>query len=175
MRSRIAAALEPRFGRNERDDPQPHRMGNRPDQARRAGRRVGRPRRGRSPLLAPSRPKMRSRLRRLGCLFFPLCGFGCGSDLATAHPGRREIVAPGGCHANPDQAPDLLGLCPIDLFCLGGSLSSSKSLRASGWSSISARMGKWMNCSSISRMECSWLGERRLRRFAEARMSQSGT
>jgi hypothetical protein len=28
--------------------------------------------------------------------------------------------------------------------------------------------GKWMNCSSISRMERSWLGERRLRRLAEA-------
>jgi CubicO group peptidase (beta-lactamase class C family) len=53
--------------------------------------------------------------------------------------------------------------------------SSSTSLRASEWSSISARTGKWMNCFSISRMERSWLGERRLRRFAEARMSQSGT
>jgi len=73
-------------------------------------------------LLAPSRPKMRSRLRRLGCVFSPLCGFGCGSDLATGHPGRRQIVAPGGCHANPDQTPDLLGLYRIDLFCLGGSL-----------------------------------------------------
>jgi len=73
-------------------------------------------------LLAPSRPKMRSRFRRLGCVFSPLYGFGCGSDLATGHPGRREIVAPGGCHANPDQAPDLLGLCRIDLFCLGGCL-----------------------------------------------------
>ena len=31
--------------------------------------------------------------------------------------------------------------------------SSSTNLRASGWSSISARTGKWMNCSSISRME----------------------
>jgi hypothetical protein len=83
-----------------------------PTQLRRVGAR----------LLAPSRPKMRSRLRRLRCVFSPLCGFGCGSDLATGHPGRRQIVAPGGCHANPDQTPDLLGLYRIDLFCLGGSL-----------------------------------------------------
>jgi hypothetical protein len=46
---------------------------------------------------------------------------------------------------------------------------SSTSSRASGWSSISARTGKWMNCSSISRMEHSRLGERRLRHLAEAR------
>ena len=43
--------------------------------------------------------------------------------------------------------------------------SSSTNLRASGWSSISARTGKWMNCSSISRMQRWWLGERRLRRL----------
>jgi hypothetical protein len=32
-----------------------------------------------------------------------------------------------------------------------------------------------MNCSSISRTERWWLGERKWRRFAEARMSEAGT
>ena len=70
---------------------------------------------------------MRSRLRRLGGVLSPLYGFGCGSDLATGHPGRREIVAPGGCHANPDQAPELLGLCRIgrDLPAFLGELDAA--------------------------------------------------
>ncbi len=37
-------------------------------------------------------------------------------------------------------------------------------LEGFGWSSIPARTGKWMNCSFISRMARSWLGERRVTR-----------
>ena len=76
-------------------------------------------------------------------------------DCRHVQPWRHDRI----CRAGQRWTTDADAWEPTNLQTPSLPKPNLMSLRASGWSSIWARTGKWMNCSSISRMERSRRGE----------------